>query len=222
MDGVERNVHRDEEERTLHVLDALRCRVRVEKQQNCKQGRDACCQQLHIRCLRQTKQVEEIPPTKKSKLVAETCLNTATRVKLLLVELFNSVMDLVWVVPERGVLVAIDEGSDEVVVLLLDLVFVQMVARLVLLVQLDRLDRHHGHEEVSRVAQLRAHLANAAEVVDREARFVEVNDLTACQQHQPVEHFKDVGVGLMDSRDDCASLLLCQVSKNLHHTCGCE
>lgn len=97
-----------------------------------------------------------------------------------------------------------------------------MVARLVLLVKFNRLNRHHGHEEVGWVAQLGAHLANAAEVVDSEARFVEVNDFTTGEQHQPVEHFIDVGVGLMDSRDDCASLLLCQVSKDLHHTCGCE
>ena len=91
-----------------------------------------------------------------------------------------------------------------------------------LLLQLNLLDGHHGHEVVSRVAQIWALEVDRTEVVDGQTRLIEVDNFTASEQHQSVEHLENVGVRLMDSANDSATLLPGEVTEDLHHICGCE
>ena len=52
--------------------------------------------------------------------------------------------------------------------------------------------------------------------------LVEVNNFTSCQEHQSVEHLVDIGVWLMDSRNDGTAVLSGEVTEDFHDVCGGE
>ena len=52
--------------------------------------------------------------------------------------------------------------------------------------------------------------------------LVEVNNFTSSQEHQSVEHLVDIGVWLMDSRNDGTAVLSGEVTEDFHDVCGGE
>lgn len=217
LDGVEGNVHRHKEEGSLHVLDALHIMSGVEEEQDSEQSSQARRKKLHVRGLRQSKQVEEVSSAKETELVEEAGLDGAL-VGGTLVESLEAFVGFLVVVLQVRVQVRCVEVLDDLLVLGLNGLFVDVAsAGLRGLVKLNALDGHHRHEVVGWVAQFGARVANLGEVVNCPAGFVEVNDFSTGEEHKAVEHFVDVGVRLMDRTDNGTVLIDGQVAKDFHH-----
>ena len=58
--------------------------------------------------------------------------------------------------------------------------------------ELDALDRHHGHEIVGRVAQIRTLESDGPEVIYGKTGLIEVDNFTSSEKHQSIETFEDV------------------------------
>lgn len=75
-------------------------------------------------------------------------------------------MHLIVVVNQVSFLIFFDEECNLRLILNHDLILVDDGSTFLLLIKLNGLDRHHRHEEVSRVAELGAWLANATEIIN--------------------------------------------------------
>ena len=205
----------------MHVLYTSGTSASIVEQKNGEEGSEASREKLHVGGLRQADQVKEVTTAEEAELVAE-----ASRVIGLVasthVEWLNARVDLILVVPQLRLLVGVDKVLDTLLVLLLDLPFVQDSLTSCLFLKLDLLDRHHGHEVVGGVAQIWALELNRAEVVDGQARLIHEDDLAARKQHQSIEHLKDIRVGLMDGANNCAILFPGEVAEDLHDVSGSE
>jgi len=75
LDSVEGNVHRDEEEGTLHILHTCLVWLGVEEEKDGEHGRQTSSQEFDIGCLWEAEQIEEVSSAQKTKLVAEASLS---------------------------------------------------------------------------------------------------------------------------------------------------
>ena len=222
LDSVERDVHSDEEEGALDVLDAGVISASVEEEKDGKDGSEAGSQKLDIGGLGETEEIEEVSLAKKTELVEEPGLDTLL-VGSSLIERHDSWSDLTVVVAEGGGVVLVVEELDALLILLLDSVLVNVDgAGSGLLVKLDAFNGHHSHEIIGGVAELGALEADRGEVVNSLVGGVHVDDLTAGQEHKSIKHLENVGVGLMDSGHDSAVLTDGEIAKDFHDRSGSE
>jgi len=117
----------------------------------------------------------------------------------------------------RIIVVRVVKELNLFLVKLLNLVFVdEDRTDLRLRVQLNRLDRHHGHEVVGGVGEFGTREINVFEVIHREWGLVEVDNFTLRKEHQSVEHLKNVRIWLMNRRNYRSAVLSRKISESFH------
>jgi len=197
--------------------------VRAKEEQNCEQSRQDGGQKFHVRRLGQSEQIKEIPLEEQAELVAERSCHLAL-IRRTHVKFFNAGRNGRVIIPKLGIVVVrFVKELNLFLVKLLDLVFVHEDGTdLRLRIQLNRLDRHHGHEVVGGVGEFGTREINVFEVIHREGSLVEVDNFTLGQEHQSVEHLKNVRIWLMNGRNDSSTVLSRQISERFHDRCRSE
>lgn len=82
--------------------------------------------------------------------------------------------------------------------------------------ELNGLNTHDAHEIIGWITKFRTFVSNVLEVVHRLIGLVEVYHFSFSEQHQLVEHFKDVRIGLVNCLHDCSSTFG-EIFEGLHH-----
>lgn len=164
LDRVERDVHRNEEQCSLSVLHTRLSLRDIPEQQRGECGSHAGRKELHVRSLGETDDVKEVSLSKQPPLVAKAGGNIS------LTAVFNRVALGVFsrvVVAQVAFVVLGYKQSDSFLVDLFDASTVMHKrACFVCGIVFNALNRHHRHEEISRVRQVWALEADRAEVVD--------------------------------------------------------
>jgi len=223
LDGVEGDVHGDEEEGTLLVLNTGFVESGIVEKKHSEDSGHASGEQLHVGGLGKTEQVEEVSAGEEVELEEERGLNgdidfvsgEGSNIGVLgsgvVLEIFGGLVVAVQNINLLSVLGldlrgVVSHGSDGAIVNL----------------ELDVLDGHNGHEVIGGVGEVGAIVANALEVVNGEVGFVKVDDLTTSEEQEAIENLETVGVGLMDSGEDSSLILFGQVEEDLHDVGGGE
>ena len=126
----------------MDVLDTWGVSARVEEEKDGEQGGQARSQQLHVRSLGQTDQVQEVTTSKETELVAEAS-HGFVLVVCAHIERSNLRVHLILVVAQLRPLVRLHEVHNTLLVLLLNLPLIQDGLTSCLFFKFDLLDRHH-------------------------------------------------------------------------------
>jgi len=116
-----------------------------------------------------------------------------------------------------------DESFDLLLIFFFNYVLIHMNASsLARCIKFNRLDGHHSHKVIGRVAKVWALKVDASKIVHCETGFIEIDDLASSEKHKPIEHLENVRVRLMDRANDCASILDSEITKDFHDVCSSE
>ena len=124
LDSVEGDVHGDEEEGTLHVLDTSLISLGVKEQEDGEKGSEASSEKLDIGCLGQSQEVEEVSSAEEAELVEERRLGLSL-VGSSTIDLRKIWVNLFVIVSESRLFVAVDELSDLFLVLFFDAILIK-------------------------------------------------------------------------------------------------